>query len=86
LRVELPAWQRALYDQMRDELVCEIQAMDGEAYKAFATTALTRLLRLSQLASNPRLGNRPGRGGLRPRGGERNAARFLGAISARRRT
>lgn len=53
--VELPGWQRKLYNQMRDELVCEIQSMDGDEYRAFASTALTRLLRLSQLACNPRL-------------------------------
>jgi SNF2 family DNA or RNA helicase len=55
VRIELPAWQRALYNQMRDALVREIRAMSGEAYRAFASTALTRLLRLSQLASNPAL-------------------------------
>jgi len=53
--VELPAWQRSLYDSMRDELVCEVESMTGEQFRAFAPTALSRLLRLSQLASNPGL-------------------------------
>jgi SNF2 family DNA or RNA helicase len=55
VRVELPAWQRKLYDDMRDALVCEIQAMSGEEFRAYAPTALAKLLRLSQLASNPAL-------------------------------
>ena len=55
LRVELPAWQRNLYDSMRDDLVCEVRGMSGEQFRAFAPTALARLLRLSQLASNPAL-------------------------------
>jgi len=54
-RIELPAWQRRLYDDMRDQLVCEIEAMDGSQYRAFASTALVRLARLSQIASNPAL-------------------------------
>jgi SNF2 family DNA or RNA helicase len=55
LRVDLPAWQRGLYDQMRDELVCEVETMTGEQFRAYASTALAKLLRLSQLASNPAL-------------------------------
>ncbi len=55
IRVELPPWQRELYDQMRDKLVCEIKAMTGEEFRAFAPTALAKTLRLSQLASNPAL-------------------------------
>ena len=55
IRVELPAWQRRLYDEMRDQMVCEIEAMTGEQYRAFASTALAQLTRLSQLASNPAL-------------------------------
>lgn len=54
-RVELPPWQRKLYDEMRDQMVCEIRDMDGEAYRAFASTALAQLTRLCQLASNPEL-------------------------------
>jgi len=40
---------------MRDELVCEVRSMSGEEFRAYAPTALARLLRLSQLASNPAL-------------------------------
>lgn len=53
--VELPAWQRHLYDEMRSQMVCSIQGMSGEQYRAFASTALAQLTRLSQLASNPAL-------------------------------
>lgn len=53
--VELPAWQRKLYDEMRAQMVCEIQQLSGEQFRAFASTALARLTRLSQLASNPAL-------------------------------
>lgn len=55
IRVELPAWQRRLYDQMRDEMVAEVEAMDGERYRASAATVLAKLTRLVQLASNPSL-------------------------------
>ena len=55
IRIELPPWQRALYDDMRRAMVCTIQAMSGEEYRAFASTALTQLMRLSQIASNPSL-------------------------------
>lgn len=55
IRVELPAWQRALYDAMRDDVLAEVEGMTAAQFRAFAPTALTRLLRLSQLASNPRL-------------------------------
>lgn len=53
IQVELPAWQRKLYDEMRTEMVCAIQAMSGDEYKAFASTALAQLTRLGQIASNP---------------------------------
>lgn len=53
--IELPPWQRKLYDEMRDEMVCALREMDGEEYRAFAATALVRLTRLSQLATSPRL-------------------------------
>jgi SNF2 family DNA or RNA helicase len=55
IRVELPAWQRSLYDAMRDDTIAEVEGMTADQFRAFAPTALTRLLRLSQLASNPRL-------------------------------
>lgn len=53
--VELPAWQRKIYDEMRTQMVCDIEGMSGEEYRAFASTALAQLTRLSQLASNPSL-------------------------------
>lgn len=55
IRVDLQPWQRRLYDKMRDEMVCEVEAMSGEQYRAFAPTALAKLTRLIQLASNPAL-------------------------------
>lgn len=55
VRVELPPWQRKLYDEMRDEMVCEIEATTGEQYRAHASTALAKLTRLIQLACNPSL-------------------------------
>ncbi|WP_275788208.1 DEAD/DEAH box helicase [Pararhizobium gei] len=53
--VELPAWQRKLYDEMREQMVSTVRNMSGEQYQAFASTALVQLMRLSQLASNPAL-------------------------------
>ena len=53
LRVDLPAWQPKLYDDMRAQMVCEIEAMSGEQYRAFASTALAQLTRLTQIASSP---------------------------------
>lgn len=55
VHVELPPWQRRLYDKMRDEMVCEIEAMSGEQYRTYASTALAKLTRLVQLACNPSL-------------------------------
>jgi SNF2 family DNA or RNA helicase len=55
MNIELPPWQRKLYDCMRDDLVSDVQGMSADEFRKFAPTALTRLLRLSQLASNPRL-------------------------------
>ncbi len=55
MKIELPGWQRRLYENMRDELVCEVRTMSGEQFRAYAPTALAKLLRLSQLASNPAL-------------------------------
>lgn len=55
IRVELPPWQRKLYDDMRTEMVCALQTMSGEDYRAFAATALAKLTRLTQIASNPTL-------------------------------
>lgn len=53
--VDLPPWQRKLYDDMKHQMVCELQAMSGEEYRTFASTALVQLTRLSQIASNPGL-------------------------------
>lgn len=53
--VELPPWQRRIYDEMRTKMVCDIQSMSGKQYRAFASNALAQLTRLSQLASNPAL-------------------------------
>lgn len=55
LRVDLPTWQRRLYDDMRNQMVCDLRTMSGEEYSAFAATALAQLTRLCQLASNPSL-------------------------------
>lgn len=55
VRVDLPAWQRKLYDDMRTQMVCDIRAMSGQEYKVFASTALAQLTRLIQIASNPAL-------------------------------
>ncbi len=60
--VELPDWQRTLYDDMRTQMVCEIRGMSGQEYRAFASTALAKLTRLSQLASNPALLNPDAKG------------------------
>lgn len=55
LMVELPAWQRRLYDGVRDDLASEVRGMSPTEFAAFVPTAMARLLRLSQLASNPAL-------------------------------
>ena len=55
LYVSLPAWQRQLYDEARASIVRQVRQMSHEEFAAFAPTALTRLLRLSQIASNPAL-------------------------------
>lgn len=53
VEVELPPWQRQLYDSVRDGLVRDVGGMSGEEFARFVPTALSRLLRLSQIASNP---------------------------------
>jgi len=55
ITVPLPAWQRHLYDDARDGILREVRSMSLDAFHAFAPNALTRLLRLTQIASNPRL-------------------------------
>jgi len=53
--VPLPPWQRRLYDEARDGLLREVRGMSLSTFQAFAPNALTRLVRLSQIASNPQL-------------------------------
>lgn len=55
LSVPLPRWQRRMYDAVRDGILDEVRGMSREAFRAYAPTALTRLLRLAQIASNPAL-------------------------------
>lgn len=55
LHVTLPMWQRELYDKARDRVIDDVRGMSSTEFRAFAGTALTRLLRLSQIASNPAL-------------------------------
>jgi SNF2 family DNA or RNA helicase len=55
VEVELPTWQRRLYDGLRDGLLREVEGMPAETFARFVPTALSRLLRLSQIASNPGL-------------------------------
>lgn len=53
--VELPQWQRKLYEAVRDDLAHDIEDMSPEEFHQFVPTGLVRLLRLSQIASNPNL-------------------------------
>lgn len=55
IAVELPLWQRRMYEAMRDDLAHEVEGMSDDDFRRFVPTALTRLLRLSQIASNPAL-------------------------------
>jgi SNF2 family DNA or RNA helicase len=55
LHIELPAWQRSLYEQARDSLVSDTQRVSEREFRGFASQALTRLVRLAQIATNPRL-------------------------------
>jgi SNF2 family DNA or RNA helicase len=56
IRVVLPDWQRELYDAIRDGLIEEVKQMTEDEFRRFVSgTALIRLLRLSQVASNPAL-------------------------------
>ena len=66
--VDLPLWQRRLYDGFRDELILAVDGMTQLEFNRFAPTALTKLLRLLQIASNPSL--------LRPED-TRSPAKFL---------
>ena len=53
--VELPSWQRNLYNSWRDGLVRDVRAMSPSDYSRAQTTIFERLLRLAQIASNPEL-------------------------------
>lgn len=53
--VDLPPWQRRLYAAMRDGVVAEVETVSPEEFHRYLPTGLVRLLRLSQVASNPRL-------------------------------
>lgn len=51
--VELRAEQRSMYAQMRDNLKVELANMSSDQVLAEASTIMVKLLRLSQIASNP---------------------------------
>jgi len=53
--VKLNGKQRTLYEKLRDELFIEIKDMNGEQIIDEAENILKKLLRLTQIASNPRL-------------------------------
>ncbi len=55
LGVELEGRQLEMYQEMRDELELWVRSMSGEDILTQAENILSRLLRLSQLASNPML-------------------------------
>ncbi len=55
LSVPLPDWQRRMYDAVRDGILDDVRRMSRDAFRAYAPTALTKLLRLAQIASNPAL-------------------------------
>lgn len=53
--VNLEGEQLRMYDTLKEELSLEIQNMDGEQIIDNAESILKRLIRLNQIASNPRL-------------------------------
>ena len=53
--VELKAEQKTMYNRMRDNLKIEIQGMSSDELQKQASNIMVRLLRLSQIASNPAL-------------------------------
>ncbi len=55
VQVALSGRQLELYEQLRDELAVWIRSLSGEEVLTEAENILTRLLRLAQLASNPKL-------------------------------
>lgn len=55
ISVVLSPQQRKMYDEMRNELALWVVSMSGEQVLKQADAILARLVRLAQLASNPRL-------------------------------
>jgi SNF2 family DNA or RNA helicase len=55
LPVPLAGAQAVMYETMRDELELLVRGMNDEEFLAHAENLLARLVRLTQLASNPRL-------------------------------
>ncbi len=55
MKVTLTGTQLAMYEEMRHELALWVQDLSGEEVLAQAENILARLIRLSQLASNPAL-------------------------------
>lgn len=53
--IELKAEQKTIYAKMRDSVRNEIENMSPEEYAMQANNIVVRLLRLSQIASNPKL-------------------------------
>jgi SNF2 family DNA or RNA helicase len=53
--VELAGEQRRLYDTIRKDLLNEVSGMSTREFEAGRSNVLTKLLRLAQAASNPRL-------------------------------
>lgn len=55
VEIDLVGRQLELYSKMRDELALWVKTLDGEQVLKEAEAILARLVRLAQLASNPRL-------------------------------
>lgn len=53
--IDLAPVQRAMYDKMRDEMALWVESLDGKQVRQNGEAILARLVRLAQLASNPRL-------------------------------
>ena len=55
ITVKLANKQREIYDLAREEMLCEITNVSGETIQEEIENYLVKLLRLTQIASNPRL-------------------------------
>lgn len=55
INVNLTAKQQIIYDRAREELLCEISNISGELVEKDIDNYLVKLLRLTQIASNPGL-------------------------------